>query len=89
MLPTISLNFITNKIIQSSKRSHLKIMAGDFNLFFESKLDEQGGNPAIKKNSLAKFIELKESYDLRDTWGVRNTKSKRFTFAQKHFPGFI
>ena len=25
------------------------IMAGDFNLFFDAKLDAQGGNPTIKK----------------------------------------
>ena len=41
-------------------------MAGDFNLFFDSKLDAQGGNPTIKKKSLAKLIELKKSYDLCD-----------------------
>ena len=29
------------------------IMAGDFNLFLDPKLDAQGGNPTIKKNSLA------------------------------------
>ena len=50
-------------------------MTGDFNLFFDSKLDAQGGNP------IAKLIELKENYDLRDIWRVRNTKSKRFTFV--------
>ena len=60
-------------------------MAGDFNLFFDSKLDAQGGNPTIKKKSLAKLIELKENYDLCDIWRVRNTKSKRFTFTQKTF----
>ena len=63
-------------------------MAGDFNLFFASKLDVQGGNPAIKK-SLAKPIELKEPYDLCGIWRARNTKSRRFTFAQKHSSGFI
>ena len=42
------------------------IMAGDFNLLFDSKLDAQGGNPTIKKKSLAKFIEFEESYDLCD-----------------------
>ena len=47
-------------------------MAGDFNLFFASKLDVQGGNPAIKK-SLAKPIELKEPYDLCGIWRARNT----------------
>ena len=65
------------------------IMAGDFNLFFDSKLDIQGGNPTVKKKSLAKLIELKENCDLCDIWRVRNTKSKRFTFTQKHFSGFI
>ena len=64
-------------------------MTGDFNLFFDLKLDAQGGNPTIKKKTLAKLIELKENYDLRDIWRVRNTKSKRFTFVQKHSSGFI
>ena len=43
----------------------------------------------MRKTSLAKLIEPKENYDLRDIWRVRNTKSKRFTFAQKNFSGFI
>ena len=64
-------------------------MAGDFNLLFDSKLDAQGGNPTMKKKSLAKLIELKESYDLCDIWRVRNMKSRRFTFTQKHSSGFI
>ena len=38
------------------------IMAGDFNLFFESKLDVQGGNATIKKKSLAKLIKLKRKF---------------------------
>ena len=42
------------------------IMAGDFNLFFDSKLGAQDGNLTIKKKSLAKPIELKESYDSCD-----------------------
>ena len=65
------------------------IMAGDFNLFFDSKLDAQDGNPTIKRKSLAILVELKENYDLCDIWRARNTKSKRFTFTQKHFSGFI
>ena len=36
-------------------------MAGDFNILFNSKLDAQGGNPTIKRKSLAKLIEFKES----------------------------
>ena len=64
-------------------------MVGDFNLSFDSKLDAQGANPTIKKKSLAKRIELKENYDLCDIWRVRNMKSKRFTFGQKHSSDFI
>ena len=60
-------------------------MAWDFNLFFKSKLEGQGGNPTLKKKSLAKLIEFKETYDLCDFWSVRNTKCKRFTFTS----GFI
>ena len=59
-----------------------------FNLFFNSKLEAQSGNPTLKKKSLAKLIEFKETYDLCDIWRVRNTKSKRFTFTQKHSSGF-
>ena len=65
------------------------VMAGDFNLFFNSKLEAQGGNPTLKKNSLAELIEFKGTYDLCDIWRVRNTKSKWFTFTQKHSSGFI
>ena len=52
-------------------------MAGDFNLFFNSKLEAQGGNPTLKKKSLAKLIEFKETCDLC------------VTFTQKHNSGFI
>ena len=64
-------------------------MAGDFNLFFNSKLDAAGGNPTLKRKSLAKLIELKEAYDLCDIWRIRNTKVKQFTFTQQHSSGFI
>ena len=64
-------------------------MAGDFNLFFNSKLDVVGGKPALKRKSLAKLIELKEAYDLCDIWRIRNTKVKQFTFTQQHSSGFI
>ena len=65
------------------------LMAGDFNLFFNSNLDAAGGNTTLKRKSLAKLIELKEAYDLCDIWRVRNTKVKQFTFTQQHSSGFI
>ena len=35
----------------------------NFNLIFDSKLDTQVGNPTMRKKSLTKLFELKESYD--------------------------
>ena len=64
-------------------------MAGDFNLLFDSKLNAQRGNHPMKKKSLAKLIELKESYDLCSIWRVRNKKSRQCTFTQQHYTGFI
>ena len=32
---------------------------GDFNLFFEAKLEAQEGNPVLKKKTLAKLIQIK------------------------------
>ena len=65
------------------------IMAWDFNLFFNSKLDAAGGNPTLKRKSLAQRIEGKEACDLCDIWRIRNTKVKQFTFTQQHSSGFI
>ena len=42
-----------------------------------------------KKKSLAKLIQLKESYDLCDIWRIRNPVTSTFTFRQKHSTGFI
>ena len=64
-------------------------MAGDFNVFFNLKLDGAGGNPTLKRKALAKLIELKETYDLCDFWRIRNTKVKQLTFTQQHPSGFI
>ena len=43
-------------------------MTGDFNLFFDLKLEAQGGNSTLKKKSLAKLTEFKERPDLCDMW---------------------
>ena len=49
----------------------------------------EGGDPTIKKKSLAKLIEPKEFYDLCDIWRVKNRKSRRFTFTHKHSSSLI
>ena len=65
------------------------VIAGDFNLFFESKLEAKSGNLTLTKKTLANLIEFKKTCDLWDTKRVRNTKSKRFSFTQKHSSDFI
>lgn len=65
------------------------ILAGDFNLFLNKKLDCKGGNPSLKKHSLSHLIKLIQTFDLCDIWRIRNPKKKYFTFRQKHFSGII
>ena len=68
------------------------IMTGDFNLFFNSELEAQGGNPILKiKNLQLNLLNLKRLmiYVIYRGGGVRILKSKRFTFTQKHSSGFI
>ena len=48
-----------------------------------------GGYPTLKKKSLAKLIEIKETLYLCDIWRIRNPNVKRFTFRQNHVSGFI
>ena len=35
------------------------ILAGDLNVFFDSKLETKGGKPSLKQKSEAKLLELK------------------------------
>ena len=65
------------------------ILGGDFNIHFDSKLEAKGGKPVLKKQSIAKMVELLENFDLCDIWRIRNLKKRRFTFRQNHFSGFI
>ena len=60
------------------------VLAVDFNFIFDTSLESYGGKPTLKKKYIAKFIELKEKFDLCDIWRIRNPKTKRFTFLQKH-----
>ena len=65
------------------------VCAGDFNLLFNIKLENYGGNPFFRKRSVGKIFELKEAYSLRDIWRIRNPKAKQYTFRQKHASGFL
>ena len=60
------------------------IFGSDFNIIFDSFLDAQGGNPILKKHTLAKKIQIKERLNLVNIWRIRNPKTKRFTFRQQN-----
>ena len=63
--------------------------AGDFNFYFDMGLEATGGNPTTKTQSIAKFINIKEKYDLCDIWRVRNPNAKKYTFRQRHHTGYL
>ena len=49
--------------INQSKRI---IFAGDFNIFFTSKLEASGCKPIPKRKSIIKLVDIKESLDICD-----------------------
>ena len=65
------------------------IFCGSLNIIFDSSLNAEGGNPILKKYTLAKTIQIKGKLNLVDIWRIRNPKTKRFTFRQHHATGFI
>ena len=65
------------------------ILGEDFNMHFDSEMEAKGGKPVLKKQSIAKIVELLENFDLCDIWHIRNLKKRRFTFRQNHFSGYI
>ena len=66
------------------------VFGGDFNLFFEAKSEKQRGSPVLKKKSLAKLMQIKQSFDLCDRY-LKNKKLKHFIFTlfcQQHSSNF-
>ena len=57
-----------DKMLETIKDLYDKhiVLAGNFNLFFDTSLDSNGGQTALKKKSIAKYIELKEKFGLSD-----------------------
>ena len=82
-----SLNTMLQKI--DSTQTHNIIFAGDFNLYFDKKLETKGCKPNLKLKSIAEIIKIQEQYSFCDIWRIRNPFKKRFTFRQNHFPGFF
>ena len=87
-LKTLNILSILLEQIQNIGEKRI-ILGGDFNFYFNEKLETSGGSPLLKKHSISKFLEIKESLSLCDLWRVRNPKMKTFTFRQRHFSGLI
>ena len=63
------------------------ILAGDFNIFFNKKLERKGERPFLKEQSVGHVIKLQKAFDLRDIWQIRNPqkKSLRNSFKRRYF----
>ena len=62
-------SFLKFFVINQNKRI---IFAGDFNIFFISKLQSWDGKPLLKRKSFIKLVDIKESLDICDIWTIRN-----------------
>ena len=65
-----TLNTLSNLLKDFDTTGKHLIFGGDFNLFYDKKLEASGGNPKLKKASIAKLIELNELYNLCDIWRI-------------------
>ena len=59
-------------------------MGGDFNLYFDTFLDADGGNPKLKINSLSRLISMMEENELSDIFRIRYPDSRQFTWRCKN-----
>ena len=68
------------------------VFGGDFSLIFDCKLETNCKNQVLKKRSLAKLVEINESLNPWDTWGIPNpqkkNKKKRYIIDQNQVSGF-
>ena len=67
---------------ESEKDAQL-IWGGDFNCFFDCKLDADGGNPKLKVQSIAKLVSVMFENDLCDIFRVHNPDMKCLHMASK------
>ena len=62
----------------------IPIFGGDFNLYFDTSLDCSGGNPSLKKRSIAKLMTILDRLDASDIFRIRFPDTKQFTFLRKN-----
>ena len=66
-------SLLKNLDISQNKRI---IFTGDFNIFFNLKLETKGGIPLLKRKSIEKLVEIKESLDVCDIWRIRDPNTR-------------
>ena len=59
------------------------LFRGDFNMYFDTKLDADCGNPKLKVNSLTQLEIKLEENDLCDIFRVQNPYVRRFSWRQR------
>ena len=57
----LELNILLNKFLTSQEQK--TILESDFNLFFDSLAEKEGGNSILRIESLAEIIEILDNYD--------------------------
>ena len=65
--------------------SYKIILGGDFNVHFNSALDNLGGR-MVAKSSVQNIKELMLAHDLVDIWRLQNPETKQVTWSQKNPP---
>ena len=59
------------------------LFGGDFNMYFDIKLDADGSNPKLKVNSLTQLEIILEENDLCDIFRVQNPYVRHFSWRQR------
>ena len=59
------------------------LFGGDFHMYFNTKLDVDGGNPKLKVNSLTQLEIILEENDLCDIFRVQNPYLRHFSWRQR------
>ena len=62
------------------------MLGGDFNPFFNKKLECKGGRSILKKQSVSHIIKLQDAFDLCDIWPIRQPKKNLSLSDKSIFP---
>ena len=75
--------FLENKLQQYTNRDDHILIGGDFNFIYDKNMDRKGGysnKPNKNRERIIKHLEnIKEYYQLKDIWRIKNPDTKRFT----------